>query len=457
MNDGKIVLEGEVKLLSPLHIGSGKDELTDLDIIKDSNGKPFITFTSFVGALKHYLIENYLIGKSELDKLFGFAKDEGSQGSVIMGTDSFLVANSKNNVITRDGIKINLSNGLVEEGAKYDYQIVDTGSIFSFKLETSYSSNTLPKATVLQYYSTIIEMLKENDSNCHLTGLRIGAKTNNGLGKIQLINEKLYDYDFGNYKNVIAWLKREYPPSVIIKDVNPFERMENDLIIDVYLDLKSSFIQRNYNDDPSMPDSTHIQSDNKNILSGSGTKGAITTRAKKIINTIWDENLKIQKDKFIKSLFGFVNNDNPEEEPIKARFHIEERELPDYVAELQTRIKIDRFTGGTINGALFDSMPLFNTKELSENQDLINKTRITFQVNNCSEDEFGLMLLVLKDLWTGDIAIGGEKGIGRGVFNGVTAFIKYKKQTTVLKQGLEELINLQKYVDALNEKARGGK
>ncbi len=463
MNDGKLVLEGKIKLLSPLHIGSGENDSTDLDVITDYDGNPFITFTSFIGAIQHHLKKNYVTSLSVIEKLFGFTNGDVAKGSSIIGTDLFLCKDTKGVIAARDGIRIDLKTGIVADKAKYDYQIVDKDAKFSFSLEAAYSSlpEKISKQTLLQYYSTILEMLKLNDVDDEQSGLRIGAKTNNGLGKIQLIDKNLYDYDFSNHKNVISWLKGEKPQPIKSEIPNTLEPKQNDFIIDAYLNLKTSLIQRSYNDDPSMPDASHIQSNGKNILTGSGAKGAISARAKRILNTIWEKDDK-SKLEFIDLLFGYVNDPNDKQDirmdkkPKKAKLRIEERELPAYIAELQSRIKIDRFTGGTINGALFDSMPLFNTKELTKETDLGKKyTKITIRVRDCIEAEAGLMLLVLKDLWTGDLAIGGEKGIGRGVFNGVSASIKFQNKTITLEQGLNNLSELQKYVDALVKEAGG--
>jgi hypothetical protein len=231
-----------------------------------------------------------------------------------------------------------------------------------------------------------------------------------------------------------------------------------------------------------MPDASHIQSKEiiiepngkekeikKDILTGQGVKGAISARVKRILNTIWekDEQSKLE---FIDNLLGYVNDPKDatdkrkNKKPKKAKLQIEERELPAYIAELQSRIKIDRFTGGTINGALFDSMPLFNTKEVQvlPETDLNKKyTRLTIRIKDCTEAQAGLMLLVIKDLWTGDLAIGGEKGIGRGVFNGVSAFIKYKNkdeiELTNKENGLVKLRDLKEYVDALVKETGGVK
>lgn len=466
MNSGKLVLTAELELLSPLHIGSGANDFTDLDIVKDSNGNPFITFTSFIGVVRHELKKSYEIPDDELNETFGFAVDENASGSKIIGSDFCLIEpeeddDKKEIIKTRDGIKIDNKTGIVKEGAKYDYQIVDKGAKFSFYLEAQYSNESTQKK-MRKYFSTIMKMIKENESVYDSLGLKIGAKTNNGLGKIKLNNEKLFDYNFSIIDDVIAWLKRKDKKDTISL-IEPFERIQNDLIIDAYFDLKTSLIQRSYNENPNMPDASHMQSDKKDILVGSGTKGVITSRARKIVNTIWNKDDEQSKITFQDNLLGYVYDPDDKEDnrvdknPKKAKLQIEERKLPGYIAELQTRIKIDRFTGGAINGALFDSMPLFNTKEMKDSTDLDNKTRITITVKDCKEAEAGLMLLVLKDLWTGNLAIGGEKGIGRGVFSGVFATIKFQEEEYELNEGLEDLHKLQKYVNALVKEAGGVK
>ncbi|MGQ9815302.1 MAG: hypothetical protein ACUVR3_09155, partial [Candidatus Roseilinea sp.] len=39
------------------------------------------------------------------------------------------------------------------------------------------------------------------------------------------------------------------------------------------------------------------------------------------------------------------------------------------------------------------------------------------------QSEIGLLLLLLKDLWTGDLPLGGESSVGRGRLKGVQAVI----------------------------------
>jgi hypothetical protein len=46
-----------------------------------------------------------------------------------------------------------------------------------------------------------------------------------------------------------------------------------------------------------------------------------------------------------------------------------------------------------------------------------------FNFQGTKNAELGLILLLLKDLWTGDLPIGGESGVGRGRLKGLSATI----------------------------------
>jgi len=199
-------------------------------------------------------------------------------------------------------------------------------------------------------------------------------------------------------------------------------------MIDATFDLKSSLIIRSYPAEPEMPDAVHIKSNNDPVLTGTSLKGAIRARAERIAKTIG------KSDEFIKKLFGYVEVDNTgkSERARKGKVRVNEIVLPRFISEIQNRIKIDRFTGGTIESALFDSMPLFIT-----GNDRVKN--VIIEVSNCSESEAGLLLLVLKDMWTGDFAVGGEKNVGRGVFKGVKAFIKWNDERFMLEQDIGSL------------------
>ena len=74
-----------------------------------------------------------------------------------------------------------------------------------------------------------------------------------------------------------------------------------------------------------------------------------------------------------------------------------------------------------------------------------------------------MLLLVLKDLWTGNLPIGGESGVGRGYLQGLKAELQIGKDDAwLITQADDGKLNitgdqerLQTFVDALNERMVG--
>ncbi|RLC16533.1 MAG: hypothetical protein DRI57_11070 [Deltaproteobacteria bacterium] len=436
----KIILKGQVKSLSPLHIGSGSDDNSDMDILRDENGIPFIPATAFVGILNHSLRLRKADEKKyqdELKRFWGFSEKKEGHQSMFRCSDLLLSKDSSPEIIIRDGVRIDNKTGRAKDKGKYDYEILERGTKFNLKAEFSYKASD--KAFVEKMVATICAMLK--------TGIQIGAKTNSGLGEIKLPEDqtKIYQFDFSDKKDVFYWLTERFyqkSPVFLTNLEEPFETINNPFCITATLQLKNSLIVRSYSDDPKMPDATHTKSLEDWILSGTSLKGAIRARAERIVNTFGKKNTTI-----IENLFGKVDDEKQDKNAKKGKIRVRETILPRFVAELQTRIRIDRFSGGTIEGALFDTMPLFGN--LGD-----KAVRIEMNVRDCEEWEAGLLLLVLKDLWSGDLPVGGEKNVGRGVFQGISAIIEWNDEQMVIGKDLSRVPDdnrekLQGYVDAL--------
>ena len=163
---------------------------------------------------------------------------------------------------------------------------------------------------------------------------------------------------------------------------------------------------------PEVPDKIHVKSNGKAVLTGTSLKGAIRARAVKIINTLGGDGAEL-----VKEVFGWADSEGKSKDKRKSRIVVEESVIENADEKIQYRIKIDRFTGGVIDGALFESKPLWHKDEI------IN---VKIKLKNAKEWEVGLLLLVLKDLWSGDLPIGGEKSIGRGVLKGLRAAIRFQ-------------------------------
>lgn len=60
---------------------------------------------------------------------------------------------------------------------------------------------------------------------------------------------------------------------------------------------------------------------------------------------------------------------------------------------------------------------------------------VHFEILNAKDFEAGLAIFLLRDLWLGNVAVGGEKGIGRGTVQGISAEINFKGETYKLGEG----------------------
>lgn len=432
---GKIVVKGQIECLAPVHIGSGRAEYSDMDIIRDSEGNVFIPATGFAGVLRH-LIALHTNAKidspREFENFWGFTDEKNGQQSALCCTDLTLIENSTPKVVTRDGIRIDNKTGIVEKTGKFDFELLECGSRPLFWLQMEFTYRESDEAFVKKTARTIYDLLKGGQ-------IQIGAKTNNGLGRIRLVENaaQIHLFDFAHKTHVLPWLTQRFADDTRISPESlgkPFNWQEKRFRIKALLLLKNSLIVRSYAGESKMPDASQLKSDNHWVVPGASLKGAIRARAERIANTLELDN----GEEIITELFGKVDDKSRSKNAKKGRVHVQEIILPvnDFPAELQTRIRVDRFTAGVIEGGLFDSMPVF-----APDEDKALELHIEIENYKDNEDKAkaGLLLLVLKDLWNGDLAVGGEKNIGRGIFQGVRAEIDWGEEKIVLEGDLSSL------------------
>jgi CRISPR/Cas system CSM-associated protein Csm3 (group 7 of RAMP superfamily) len=462
MENGRIILKAQLTNLSPIGIGSGRDEHSDRDVVtteyafkdngeilaperfNESQNKkelPFIPATSFMGKIfRQFDTEN----NSEIKKYWG---ESEMNASFIDCCDILLTELPSDGLKTteiRDGIRLNSEKGTVANGAKFDYELFAPGAKFNltmiFRVENEIANYDL----ALKIASDISRIIEK--------GVDLGAKSTVGYGRI-IGEASLFAIDFESPKQFQQWIDDD-----LIQ--NPIEKTSASLLItddqlfemEASFSIKNSLIIRSYSKDPQMPDSTHLKSGGKNILSGSSIKGALRGRAERILNTIQADDEKTET--ILAGLFGDVEKDENDKQKVKkngftvpSRIFVDEVPIVDVNEEIQTRIQIDRFTGGTVDGALIEEVPLFPVKDMEH----IKNFRI--RVKEAQSLDKGLMLLLLKDLWTADLPIGGEKSIGRGVLEGKTAKVDDSGTIYSFPEILKnpaEAQKLQSYVDSLN-------
>jgi len=437
---GKIILTGKIKNTSPLLIGNGKGgEMADIEVIL-LESKPYIPSSSLAGALRSkWDKEKAGVTFTLTEEAFWGTKNTSSKKSYqshYILSDLISIDSSK--IVIRDGVSIDIKTGVSIKGAKYDYQIVEPGATFEFQLEA-----TLRHGLKDDEVENIVRWIAItlNDDN-----FRIGALTSTGFGKFILEDCKAYKFTFPEKANDwLDYLKGVDPkaPLFELKDLEKSKLLIENFHITADFQIKSALITGSYGIASSEPDKIHLTSNKIPILSGKAIKGAIRHRASKILDTLLPNEEKTIHC-LLDQLFGWVNNNNDDDiklekvkyykaKAIKSRIKIEETELGDSVKSMtQDRIKIDRFTGGVMQGAKFESQPVWKNNH--------STFKISISILEYEIWEASLMLYILKDLWTGDLTIGGEKNIGRGVLIGKKAILKFDNLEIELESGLNNTI-----------------
>ena len=479
----KTILQIPLETKTPLRIASGFDDgLTDILILKNKDNKPFIPATSLGGVLRSEVASIYgdKLGKNIEQIIFGNIDDIDGNQSLINISDVTL---TNAPIIYRDGIKLDYITGVTEKGAKFDFEALDRGATGNLTLEITIREQNLQDKRLADFTFKHTQFEANHDifgdicatiADIFTQGLSIGSLTTKGYGKIQSqVPVEFYTFDFKNIASGQAWL--DYLDGKLPKKSNYISKQaqttfgENDLNLSIDFSLKSSLIIRDYDVDDSQtisdnPDeqgtkitAIQMKSNVDYVIPGSSIKGVLKSRAFHILMYL-THNDEIKTKKFLDEFMGFAEANTAR----KSNLFVNEIYIPSKLSQIkkqiQTRNRIDRFTGGTIDNALFTEEPIWQIDKQA------NPIKLNLTIKNCTKAQAGLILLILKDLWLGNLPIGGGKSIGRGVLQGRKCQIIAPKllhnenftieeantfKTTGNKQDLENLV--QALVGELND------
>lgn len=414
----KIIITGTLTVQSPLRIGAGgiaDDPTIDTYILKDKMDMPFIPGTSVAGVLRHYVMDLDTETETHLcPYLFGSLED-AMQSAVII--DDIPLEDA---IITiRDGVRIDEDTKTAVKGAKYNYEAIDRGAHGSFSMEITLREKHSPKQQELH---AVIEKLITYMQH----GFMLGSLTTKGFGQVQLANTVASLYRMDDAKDVQAWFTGGKSAHTIAVD-SPFVPLQDTLVIDAAFALRSSLIIRDNDTDKVTADNQPIHAVQKvscgeYVIPGPSIKGVLRHGAIDLLRRLGKNEAWIQEH--INGLMGFAMED----EKAKSRFYVKEAYLSknDVVAKAQSRNRIDRFTGGTIDTALFTTEPVWQ-KETGR-----RSLSLHYEIRKCKDWEAGLAIVLLRNLWLGRTALGGEKSIGRGTLQGLSATIIYEGKTYTL-------------------------
>ncbi|GIV98039.1 MAG: hypothetical protein KatS3mg057_2696 [Herpetosiphonaceae bacterium] len=481
---GRLVVTGTLRLVTPTSLGNGDMEgLTDMPLSLDAlEGRPLLTGTSIAGALRNYL-RTYEQGfrkreqarkpeqkqkeqQSYETQLFGGTKgdDDGAQSPLIV--DDALGEVQRTEI--RDGVKIDGTTRTAEAKKKYDLELLPAGTTFPLRFELLLPAD--PQLAQRQREALALAL-----SGLERGEIAIGARKTRGFGRCVVDSWEVCAYDLREPSELLAWLSEGYSwnipsPRITSGDavtalgIEPLSiedkrrlftvtatfRLDSPVLIrsDASLISPEQLEALGDKEHEQQPDQIHLRSrrngDEVAVVPGTSLAGVLRARAVRILNTLNEA----RTTSIVNELFGVETDDAGSRKSLRAsRLIVEEAEIASGQPLVQNRVAIDRFTGGAFETALFSEAPhVGGTVEL----------RLAIQ-DPC-DFEIGLLLLLLKDLWTGDLPLGGTSSIGRGRLRGMMASLKHYHgaawMITELADGSlsvsgGEASELERFVDAL--------
>ena len=418
----RLYARGLWKLDSVAHFGGDETGIADMCLLRDADGSPFIPAASIAGVARSFLArlnepwEKYKKGnKGEgpaLKRLFGGAAEEDTMSALIVADAACVSEQVKTSI--RDGVRVDTCSGSAAEGAKFDVEVVERGTEFELRLECiirdgddNDDNNELEKLFLALLYG-----LQQGD-------IRLGARTRRGYGHGKVASWEIRDLKMDNPEDVMAWLRdeawsrpvRDLTPRPLSSDQRQYFCLEANFI------LRTSLLIRSSPSDPKAPDMVHLYSAGEPVVPGTSFAGAFRHRASLIASTIgWTE-------KAASEIFGPVHEQkakNPQEDLWASRVWIEEQLVKNVESRWQNRVAIDRFTGGSLQNALFNEKPVFPQESTSH-------LKLKLMLEEPDDAEIGLLFLTLRDFWNGHAALGGETSNGRGTLQGIKAGLQLKR------------------------------
>lgn len=481
----RIHISGQLCLLTPAHFGNGVvrgDALVDMSLLlSEADGLPFIPGTTIAGALRSYLrtrIGGHQAKKTEeppqLVNLFGpnrIGEDSAFDQSLLVIDDATIMRSDKQrpnySVMLRDGVRIDSKTNVAyyddasNSGAKYDLELLEAGTTFDLHVELLATSKH-PADELLPWVVQALAGLETGE-------IRLGLRKRRGFGQVTVKDWRMSRYHLATPSDLCAWLEIpvwEHRPDAIstnhvltLADVGATGAVDHRRTLrltatfglaDSSLLIRSGFGQLNGGADVEHLHARNVQGQLKPVIPGTSWAGVLRHRALRIANTVASTSEIGASAQIINDLFGWMPESHSDEQGSASRLLVDDSVIEKGQSLYQTRVRIDRFTGGALDAHLFDEAPVYGLAATT--------VTLTLQVFDPTKADIGLLLLLLRDLWTQDLPVGGEASVGRGRLTGQRAELVLPDNATPITisadqpdMGLDAATRqmLQQYVDDL--------
>lgn len=436
----RIIIEAK----APLNIGSGNKGIkSDSLVLRDVNGLPFIPGTTIAGLLRHTLgqEEDKYMGSQQMGSplIITEAKMLDCDSSVLDGiisqeklTSEFLTHFRQ--LPIRQHAKIG-HRGATLKGGKFDEEIVLKGTRFCFEMEML-SSNKEDEAKFKELLDTL-----SSDT------FRIGSGSRSGFGEIEVVGGqcqyKMIDLTEDKqkewYLKESSSLSEDWQDAEIIDLKKP--KAEGWTTYEIKLNpvdfmlfgsglgndkADMTFVRETFID---WSDECAQVKDLERVvlIPASSVKGALSHRTAFHYNRLTqvfadalndEECMKyVGKNNIaVKTLFGSEGESTDGKLQNKKRGNVLMSDIIEEVplsTKVLNHVSIDRFTGGAIDGALFNEETLYAKGHTYNLKLLVNNA--AFKGNDLVKTAFED---ALKDLCSGMLPLGGGVNRGNGCFEG---------------------------------------
>lgn len=370
---------------SPLSIGGADSERTDCDIVLDSRGLPLLPATSVAGVLRS------LLDKDAAMNVFGYINGEWQQESAIRIYD-FTHCGGNEAVSVRDNVA--LENRVAKPGAKFDRLVAERGARFKGFIEI-----------------TDIDRCAESDIE-QLLGkmasgeVAFGSKTTRGFGRVLVKECKRLQFDLPVDRS--AWLDFDMfdDEAWLSADNLDFaDAAYSGLVLSMGLSQRGAISVREYYTTPQQADFGQMVG--RVVESGVSREGEPIVPGTTWAGAFRDRFIEFSSREETERLFGFVSQtDNSQK---KSSVFFSESILSGGEWKEVTRNSIDRFTGGTKDGALFTELAYFGGTT-----ELVIRVEAAALANGAQT--IAPLLAAVADLHNGFLSVGGLVAVGHGLF-----------------------------------------
>ena len=438
----RIVLEAS----TPIAVGSGmSDMLTDSPVIRDVNGLPYIPATSLAGVIRHSLEL-----KDDDSNIFGYHDRKGGRGSRAVFTDAVMVGGNGEaldgiqnidwgspfyghyqELCVRQHVRIG-HTGVAEDKGKFDNEVVFQGTRFVFELEV-----VSDKDQEADFENVL--------SRIHQESFRVGGGTRRGYGQLAVVRCDWASLDLSQKDDLEKYLEKS---SNLNEDKawNAFQPWEKPGRVSqdwarYQLDLQPVdffLFGAGMGDDDadSVPVTEAVVTwegdkpkfeERQVLVPASSVKGALSHRTAYHYNKrkgCYADNLAIDdfkshvgnNNEAVLKLFGYAADEIEDKKTKRGNVLLSDVFLPIQDDEKNTKIfhhnKIDYFTGGTINGALFQEKTVYGKGCSFKMEILVHRDALE------DDDVREAFEQSLRDLCAGLLSLGGATGRGNGIFEG---------------------------------------